>query len=451
MEHRADAASSADDGAACATLGRSDHACLAFAAEVERLACAAAFLKGGLERGEQVVHVARDGRSDALDRSLEALGLPVREAVADGRLEVLPAEETYLGGGRFEPRRLVDWLVERTERAVRSGAAGLRVLGESLRAGAPRIDPDDLREYETLVDGVSVGRPMTLLCAYDRARLEPALVREALATHRLVVVDGRLRRSPFHVEPARSRGATTRRDVERMLDVVRRTPVARAARDAGAGAPPGRAVVEAQEAERAALARDLHDGLGESLASAHLAIQRALARRDDGSTEAAHDLQEADALLARAMEHVRRLAMDLRPPLLDDLGLAAALRSYARRTARASEVEVETSIQGLDDAALPPAVATAAFRVVQEALRNAVRHAGAGRVRVEVAARGGALEIEVSDDGRGFDVSAERARAPARDRLGLASMEERCALAGGALSIDSRPGSGTTVRGRLPL
>ena len=200
-----------------------------------------------------------------------------------------------------------------------------------------------------------------------------------------------------------------------------------------------RRLIEAQEAERRAVARELHDDFGQVLTALKLNLQ-AQGRGD----------AESIALVDGAIARMRELAQDLRPPLLDELGLEASLRWYVEREAKRAGLASRLTLAPL--AQRPPAaVETTCFRVAQEALTNVIRHAQAHTVDVELSQAGGALQLIVRDDGRGFDVPAARKRAAHGGSQGLLSMQERVALAGGDLEIDSAPGRGTIVRARLPL
>ena len=188
-------------------------------------------------------------------------------------------------------------------------------------------------------------------------------------------------------------------------------------------------LLSAREEERRRISRRLHDELGQTLAAARWAL-------------ASGDLTEAERLLAAAVEGVRSLARDLRPPLLDELGLGPALRNLVERFSAAAGVEVRAD---LPEGRFPERIETAAFRTLQEALENVRRHAGARRVSLRLEREGGALVGEVRDDGRGFDLR----RTP--EGLGLSGMREWVSLVGGELSVESAPGRGTLVRFVIPL
>jgi signal transduction histidine kinase len=202
---------------------------------------------------------------------------------------------------------------------------------------------------------------------------------------------------------------------------------------------------EVREEELRRAARDLHDAAGQLLASAHLALEDA-ARELGG--DARGPLQKVDALLEEAGGELRRLSHELRPPVLDDLGLGPALRFLAEGVARRSGLAIE--FEGSTPCRLPALVETALYRIVQESLANIVKHAGASRVWLRLEARDGQLRCSVRDDGRGFDV--ESVMAPGAGRgLGLDTIRERAAEVGGSLQITSHPGQGTELVVPLPL
>ncbi|HSJ25146.1 MAG TPA: ATP-binding protein [Longimicrobiales bacterium] len=201
----------------------------------------------------------------------------------------------------------------------------------------------------------------------------------------------------------------------------------------------------AQEEERKRIAQELHDGIAQTMAA--LRVRLRVARALEDSTVRDQLVERVGAELGEAIEEVRRIAQGLRPPALDMLGLAPAIESCARGmggagTALELDVEVE-AVEGL----LSPEAELVLYRIVQEALSNASRHAGAARVRVRLGRRSGGVEAVVEDDGRGFDVAAEMSRGG----LGLFGMQERAGYVGGTVNIESSPDRGTTVRATIPV
>ena len=205
-----------------------------------------------------------------------------------------------------------------------------------------------------------------------------------------------------------------------------------------------RSVMRMQEEERRRIARDLHDGLGQQITAILHQIEP-LADDLDLSAAAAARARRAVDLCARALQDTRTLARLLRPKILDDLGLVAALGWLGRTLSEGAGFAIDVECdETLDD--LGTELTTLVFRAVQECLANVARHAAAGHVFVAVVRRGGELQIVVADDGRGFDVEAKR-----RTGTGLGSLEERVQLFGGRCQWISAPGEGTQFRATLPL
>jgi two-component system sensor histidine kinase NreB len=206
-------------------------------------------------------------------------------------------------------------------------------------------------------------------------------------------------------------------------------------------------VLFAQEQERRRIGYDVHDGIAQLIVSAkqHLDTYADLQRRDDPA--AARQLGKAVDRLQLAIVETRRILAALRPSAVDAAGLVDAARRSLEECAQEAGWSVSFA-ESVGDARLPPAVETAAFRILQEALANARRHAGTSRVAVELRREPDALCLDVRDAGRGLPDADD----PARSRgLGLLSMRERARLLGGVCTIESDPARGTAIRVRLPL
>jgi two-component system sensor histidine kinase UhpB len=202
----------------------------------------------------------------------------------------------------------------------------------------------------------------------------------------------------------------------------------------------GSAALHAQEEERARVARDLHDEVNQSLTGLLLRLEAA---REAAPPELEGELAETKALANQAMRELLTLARQLRPTALDDLGLAAAIGGQVEQLGR-GDIETDLSVEG-DFSDLDDDAQLVVYRVAQEALSNAARHSDAGKVLVKLR-RGdvSGVVLEVTDDGRGFAFEqSERG-------LGIAGMRERALMVGGQLTIESRPGRGTTVRLTVP-
>ena len=204
-------------------------------------------------------------------------------------------------------------------------------------------------------------------------------------------------------------------------------------------------VVRAQEEERLRISRELHDEIGQVLTACVMNLEFGA----DGA-DAVQLQQEVLRDLRHALRQLRQLSLELRPPLLDEGGLEAALRWLLERMLTPRRIVHQLSIDGLHER-LPPALEITAYRIVQEALTNVVRHAEAQHVQVELRVAGDELTLRVSDDGRGFDVSAVRRRSRDGDSVGVLNLSERAVLVGGQCEIVSTPGAGCVVLAWLPL
>jgi two-component system sensor histidine kinase UhpB len=206
-----------------------------------------------------------------------------------------------------------------------------------------------------------------------------------------------------------------------------------------------RQLLRTQENERRRLARELHDEIGQTLTAIKMTMQAA---ERGGDSEAR--LKDGIGLVERILTQVRNLSLDLRPAMLDELGLIPAVRWYLdRQSQRAGLVAYLDA--NCEISRLPPDLETTCFRLVQEAVTNIIRHAEAKTAWVTLRQKASELYMEIRDDGKGFDVAAARRRATHGASLGLLGMQERVQLVGGKLSMHSAPGQGTEVRVRIPV
>jgi two-component system NarL family sensor kinase len=203
-------------------------------------------------------------------------------------------------------------------------------------------------------------------------------------------------------------------------------------------------LVEAQEEERRRIQRDLHDGLGPVLASMRLRLEACLEVAEKRNIPLSGDLERLYELVGEATGDVRRLVYDLRPPVLDQLGLVPAIKQHCERFER--ETGIETDFVTVTQVPVPAAAEVTVFRVVQEALVNVQKHAQASRVVIRLEQQGESLLVGVADDGRGL--SANGNSGPG---AGLLSMRERAELLGGTLNLNDRPGGGTDLIARIPV
>lgn len=208
------------------------------------------------------------------------------------------------------------------------------------------------------------------------------------------------------------------------------------------------AMTGSQEEERRRISRELHDDTVQNL----LAIQRALeleqARVEDPGLQ--ESLQRVQRMLDQTMQGVREISLDLRPMVLEDLGLVPAIRTLLERRSGEAEFVAQLQVRGAP-AALPPEHELALYRITQEALSNIRNHAGAATVQISLRFGDSAVELEIEDDGQGFALPDSLARLAQAGSFGLMGIQERVRAIGGELEIDSRPGRGTRIRVSIPV
>ena len=210
-----------------------------------------------------------------------------------------------------------------------------------------------------------------------------------------------------------------------------------------------RLVIEAQETERLRVARELHDGVNQILASAKMRLCKVNQMLAGLHPAAGVILERCHELLIQALEENRRIAHNLRPTTLDDLGLAEACRNFCKEVQSRADIDVKCGIAELDRR-LAPNIELNVFRIVQEALRNIEKHARARSAWLEISIRDGRLEVKIQDDGRGFNVQGLRSGKRNATGIGLTNMRERVASLGGVCDILSERGRGTTITLSVP-
>jgi len=206
-------------------------------------------------------------------------------------------------------------------------------------------------------------------------------------------------------------------------------------------------LLSAHEAERSHLARELHDDVAQILTA--LSLHMAGGRNAESESPTNESIKTWQGMVHEVLGRLRALIENMRPPALDQIGLAAALRAHIERVRSITGMHIELDVAA-DLGRLPSEVELSCFRIVQEAIMNAVKYADAKLLRIRLRRTERSLEIAIADDGRGFDVTSTRTDAVRGGSVGLLSMRERALLVGGQLEVVSEPGRGTEVRATLP-
>ena len=323
-----------------------------------------------------------------------------------------------------------------------------------IRAASGEVDRSQLGLAIPLEDSLS-GHVLQRAAARSGSRTRRPGVRavllKAFGAHTELVVPLRFRGQGLGVLAALDRlgdGPEFSAEDERLMTAFATSAATAVATARDVAAEGLRRSLEAAERERSRWARELHDQTLQDLAG--LKVMLSGARR-------AKEREQVDRILEQAIEHVqlgvdalRGLVTELRPAALDELGTAPALRALIDRTATTAGLEIELNVdlayeQGRADTRHAPELESTIYRLVQEALTNVVKHAGASRVTVAVIEDDTTVQLTVTDDGAGFQTDA------ASEGFGLIGMRERIALLGGELDFDSQPGAGTTVAARIPV
>jgi two-component system sensor histidine kinase UhpB len=393
---------------------------------------------------ERAVEALRAGATDfVLKGNLNRLGPAVARAMQEYRqrrehlatqqaLEL--SERRYRAVVEAQSELIIRMLPDLTVTFVNGaycryfGRAQEQVLGKSL---LEHMRPEERSNAQRFLAGIAPATP-----TYER----DALVLDAGGAERWMHWGAR---GLFDAEGVLREIQSVGRDV---TELKRAMDALGAARERLQGL--SRRLLEVQEAERRHLARELHDDIGQGLTALKLNLE-ALARGRDHTALQAR-VGEALETARHTIERVRQLSVNLRPLQLDDLGLAAALRSHLDRQAKLGGLAPHFEIQEVP-LKLSADIETACFRVAQEAINNIVRHSKAANVWLRLFLAGERLALSVRDDGAGFDVASAQRRAAVGESLGVVSMEERVALAGGSFQIHSAPGQGTVVVASFPV
>lgn len=405
------------------------------------------FVDTALAAGESVIVIASQVHRNAIERrvDLSSTGLG-----SQARFIALDAEETlsrFMVDGSPDPQRFADVMGRVLHRASADGAVGVRAYGEMVALLCAAGNADAAVRLEGLWNDLAKKHQFSLLCAYpmDVFREED----ESRSFHRICEAHSHVCGSEEYENRAADsdqfhRATALLQQKAKVLEyeVARRKQTEIALSKLAAHQE------RIREDERKRIAREIHDELGSVLTGIKAYVSVAIDRAKSEGRAVDPQLADASDLADTAIETVRRVITDLRPSVLDELGIWVALEWYADQTEKQTGLSCSLTIDPPVAAmTLTPATSIVLFRIVQEALTNAIRHAGASRITVRVLLCDQSLIVEVADDGKGL----EAAQIFNDGCWGIAGMQERARHVGGEIKITGITGCGTSVVFRLPL
>jgi signal transduction histidine kinase len=424
-----------------AGLSLHQHLCFIYETQEEQFAAALPFLRSGLERGEKCLFVADENSGSAVLNALGRAGTDVGRYQRSGAL--ILANKPFVMSGRFDPDWCIGFLSKSIEEGKDGVLSGMKTwLGEMTWALAEEIAPEIQIEFEAKVNHFVRDHPVRALCQYRRQRFSPELLLGIIRTHPIVVYGGIICENPYYVPPDELlKPNQAPREVERLLNnILERQRSLDQLRALAAR------LQSVREEERTRVAREIHDELGQALTAIKFEFTSLLQNLPSEEELVGRRSQAILKLLNEAFQSVRRIGTELRPAMLDDLGLVASIEWLAEEFGARRGIKVQLSLPDVD-LVLDQERATALFRILQETLTNVARHANATQVTVRLAEEDGGLLLEVRDNGKGI---GEEQLSNGTKSLGILGMRERVLLLGGALTISGAPGTGTTVSVLIP-
>ncbi len=432
-------------------IGRHNHLCVIYKTQEEQFAAAVPFLQAGLERGEKCLYIAADDNAAAaVLEATRAQGINVEAAIKNRALTVKTTNETFLKRGYFDPEGMLSFLAECVSTAKAAGYSAFRPAGEmSWMLGAD--GGERWAEFESKLNHFLRDYDVSAICLYNHRRSPPEVILGVLRTHPTVVYCGLVSKNLYYVPPEEFlKPNQPALEVQRLLSCLLDSKRAEEAlRRLSAR------LLLAQEEERRRIARELHDTTAQSLAA--LAINLGVVQESSPGlkSKASKALADSFALVEKCIREIRTISYLMHPPMLEELGLRAALRWYAKGFTKRSgirvKLEMPRKLGGVSND-----VALALYRVVQESLTNIHRHSGSRtaklrlvrephRIILSVADQGHGMKPEVVDRAWGVAGSAESAPG-----VGIPGMRERVRQLGGQMQVQSGQ-KGTMVTVVLPL
>jgi signal transduction histidine kinase len=419
-----------------------EHVCALQENKRDEMLAAAAFIQGGLERGERCHYIADASRPEAIIATLRSQGVDADAARNSGMLTITD-KRTYLRHGYFVPDEMIRFFAE-SYREAKSKYSGIRFGGDMTWLLGRGGGPSKLIEFEAKVNDFLHKNKSPALCQYSLPDFDAEVILNVLRTHPLVIHREFMAENPYYIPPREfltkdpaplqvDRYLSALRDHAKSKEELRQLSLE---------------LLHSQDEERRRIARELHDSTGQNLTGLVMNLASLKKAKPEIGVQARRNLSISLRLAKQASKEINNLSYLLHPPILEEFGLSGALRWYTRGFSRRSGIDVKLTMSPKLDR-LPKEIEIAVFRIVQEGLTNVHRHSGSRRAHVYVGLKGQYLTIKLHDFGRGLH-PFKGSQPVDTVGVGIASMRERVQQLGGEL--DFRSGStGTILHGTIPV
>ena len=456
-------------------LAPGDHLCCLYQTEEEHRAMLTPFLRNGLERNEKVIYIGDVRTANVIEGYLRDDGLYVKDYFERGQLKILGAGDAYTKSGVFDPEGMIALLQKETARAVAEGYSALRVTGEMTWALRGVPGSDRLMEYEAKLNRFFPFNKCSAVCQYDMRQFGPGILVDVLSTHPVAIVGTEVFDNFYYTPPgdflgpngeevrlqSRLTNLRERKRAEEALQkahdelerrVEERTSELLIANQRLKSSEEelrhlSSRLLSAQEEERKRVAREIHDTIGQSLNAIKFTVENFL---QEGEAEEVYrgkkSLSSVIPMVQGAVEELRRIERNLRPSMLDDLGLLTTITWYCREFEKTySRIRVKKQLD-IDEGDVPDRLKIVIFRILQESLNNISKHSQASQIHLQLQKTNEKLQMSVNDNGVGFDSENMLSRHGSEGGVGLANMKERTELSGGSFLVETSEGTGTTIR-----
>lgn len=444
-----------------ANLPWGTHGCHFYKTQKDLLDLLLPYMRTGLLNNEFCMWVTskRLGVKDAA-RALKRVLPRLDSYLERGQIEILPYTRWYLGDGVFESAKVLNGWIEKCNQALARGYDGLRLTGDAL--WLEKTTWRDFADYEAALDRTTSKARIKALCTYSLDKCQAAEVIDVVKNHGYTLIkrgewelienaqrkraeEEALEKAMAELEKLVQARTEELQTVNQKLlsEVTDRKQIEEELRKSREQLRALAAYLQSvREEERTQIARELHDEVGQALTGIRLSLEKST-REQAGHVNPG--VIQAQEVVNELIGRVRDLSLDLRPAMLDDLGLLAALAWHFDRYTKQTNIRVDFKHSGLGGRRFESEIETAAYRIIQEGLTNVARHAGIDKVDVGVWADENMIRIRISDLGRGFDPGSLTATG------GISGMRERAFMLGGSLTIQSGSGTGTVLTAELPL